>query len=68
MKDLIVLYPVREDFNEAILIAKDLLKIGKPVGTIDIIMASMTLRKGLTPVTDDQDFRNIKEVRPELKI
>jgi len=68
IRDLTVLYPTREDFNEAILIAKDLLKIGKPVGAIDIIMASIALRKGLTIVTDDQDFQNIKEVRPQLEI
>ncbi len=68
IKNLIVLYPTREDFDAAILIAKDLLKIGKPVGAIDIIIASIALRKGLVIVTSDSDFEYIKKVRPDLKV
>ncbi|MHA1616582.1 MAG: type II toxin-antitoxin system VapC family toxin [Candidatus Njordarchaeales archaeon] len=68
IKNLVVLYPTREDFDAAILIAKDLLKIGKPVGAIDIVIASIALRKNLAIVTSDSDFKYIKKVRPDLKI
>jgi len=68
IEGLTVLYPTRDDFNEAILIAKDLLKAGKPVGAIDIVIASIALRKGLTIITSDRDFQKVKEVRPELEI
>jgi len=46
IEGLTVLYPTRDDFNEAILITKDLLKAGKPVGAIDIVIDSIGLRKG----------------------
>jgi len=68
IEGLTVLYPTRDDFNEAILITKDLLKAGKPVGAIDIVIASIALRKGLTIITSDQDFQKVKEVRSELEI
>lgn len=68
IKDLMVLYPIRDDFNEAILIAKDLMKAGKPIGAVDIIIASIALRTDLMIVTNDKDFQNIKEVRPNLKV
>ena len=49
-------------------IAQKLLKIGKPVGSIDIVLASVALERNLVLVTVDKDFERIKEVIPELHI
>lgn len=68
MKGLTILYPTIEDLNEAVNISKDLMKIGKPIGAVDIVMACVAIRNNLTLVTMDTDLENIKLVRPNLKI
>ena len=65
---LTVLYPIKEDYLESINIAKDLLKIGKPVGATDILIASIALRHNYCIATYDKDFEYIKQIRPKLKI
>ena len=67
-KNLTVLYPTNRELENSIKIAQKLLKIGKPVGSIDIVLASVALGRDLVLVTVDRDFERIKEVIPELHI
>ncbi len=68
MKWLTILYPTIEDLNEAVNISKELMKIGKPIGAIDIVMACVAIRNDLTLVTMDTDLENVKIIKPHLKI
>lgn len=52
----------------AIEISRKLRKIGKPVGTMDILIASMCINRDLELLTKDSDFENIKEVEPSFKL
>jgi predicted nucleic acid-binding protein len=45
-----------------------LLKRGKPLPAIDILIAAICLRRGLTLMTGDEHFRHIKSVKKEFKI
>jgi len=68
MKRLTILYPTIEDLNEAINMSKELMKIGKPISAVDIVMACIAMRNGLTLVTMDTDLENIKLIKPDFKI
>ena len=68
MKNLTVLYPTIDDLNEAVKISHKLMKQGKLVGAVDIVVACIALRHDLTLVTTDTDFNNIKSIKPEFKV
>jgi len=68
MKNLTVLYPTIDDFNEAVKISQKLMKQGKLVDVADIVVACIASRHDLTLVTTDTDFNNIKSIRPEFKV
>ncbi|MBI4009769.1 MAG: type II toxin-antitoxin system VapC family toxin [Candidatus Aenigmarchaeota archaeon] len=63
-----VLFPTRQDFKKALDIAWMLRKIGKPIGAVDILNASMCLNRDLKFITKDKDYRNIKLVEPKFKL
>ncbi|MBS7636634.1 PIN domain-containing protein [Candidatus Bathyarchaeota archaeon] len=67
-KDLSVIYPNVEDYDEALKISASLLRKGKPIPAIDISMAAMCLRRDLTLATGDERFRRVRSVRKEFKI
>jgi len=68
LKELGILYPAVEDYDEALKIAVSLLKIGKPVPAIDIMIAAICLRRGLSLLTADVHFTHIKLVKGEFNL
>ncbi len=61
-----ILFPDEHDFEKAVDIAWKLRKAGKPVGAIDILVASMCINRNKKLITKDMDFRMIKFVEPEF--
>jgi len=68
LKELGVIYPTAADYDESLRISASLLKIGKPLPAIDILIASIAIRRGLPLRTSDEHFKHIKSVRKEFKI
>ena len=66
IEECIILYPEILDFELAIHIALELRKIGKPIGAIDTLIASISINRGYTLLTKDGDFSHIKEVLPNF--
>ncbi|OEU53904.1 MAG: hypothetical protein BA871_17550 [Desulfuromonadales bacterium C00003096] len=60
---LTVIYPSKSDYNLAIKLSKDLLKIGKPIPAIDIIIAVVALNRNMKLVTTDNHFAAIQKIR-----
>jgi predicted nucleic acid-binding protein len=67
-KGLGIIYPNVEDYDEALKLSALLLKRGKPLPAIDILIAAICLRRGLTLMTGDEHFRHIKSVKKEFKV
>ena len=63
-----VLYPTHSDYKLAIKLAVSLLKIGKPIPAVDIIIAAIALNNKLTLRTKDKHFLVIKDIKPEFKV
>jgi len=68
IKELSILYPTIEDYDEALKMAVSLLKIGKPVPSIDIVIAAICLRRGLLLLTADVHFTHIQSIKNEFNI
>ena len=68
LKELGILYPTVEDYEEALKIAVSLLKIGKPVPAIDIVIAAVCLRRGLLLLTTDVHFTHVKLIKSEFNV
>ena len=64
---LTVIYPLKSDYNLAIKLSKDLLKIGKPLPAIDVMVAAMALNRAMILVTSDSHFAVIQEIRSDFK-
>jgi predicted nucleic acid-binding protein len=62
-----VIYPVFEDYEEALDISQNLLQKGTPLHTVDIMTAAICLRRNLTLSTRDKDFTNVKKVRNSFR-
>ena len=60
---LTVIYPSKSDYNLAIKLSKDLLKIGRPIPAIDIIIAVVALNRNMKLVTTDNHFAAIQKIR-----
>lgn len=65
---LTVLYPSKSDYNLAIKLSKDVLRIGKPLPAIDIIVAAMALNRNMKLVTSNKHFTVIREIRQDFKL
>ena len=63
-----VIYPDENDIIKAIELSKELYRIGKQVGAIDILIASMCINRGLTLKTKDNDFNQIKEIEKGFQV
>lgn len=63
-----MIYPTVEDYDEALRISASLLSVGKPLPAIDILIASMCIRRGLILHSSDEYFKHIKSVRREFKV
>ncbi len=66
--DLTVLYPSKSDYNLAIKISTELLKIGKPIPAVDAIISAIAINKGLKLVTKDRHFLFVKEVVEDFNV
>lgn len=63
-----VLHPVKRDFDTALDMSQRLREAGSPVGTVDILIASMAINRNLSLITKDGDFEKIQAVEKKLKI
>lgn len=63
-----IVLPDSNDYTKAIDLSKKLRKNGKPIGTVDILIASMCINKGFELLTRDSDYENVKAVEPEFKL
>ena len=64
---LTVIYPSKSDYNLAIKLSKDLLKIGEPIPAIDIIVAAVALNRNMKLATTDNHFTVIQEIQPDFE-
>jgi predicted nucleic acid-binding protein len=67
-KELGVIYPTIEDYDEALRVSASLLRKGKPLPAVDVLIASVCLRRGLVLITADEHFAYVKSVRKEFKV
>jgi len=68
LEELDILYPTVEDYDEALKLAVSLLKIGKPVPAIDLVIAAVCMRRGLLLLTTDVHFMHIKLTKSEFNV
>ncbi len=61
-----VVYPDEDDFKRAIELSRKLYKIGKPLGAIDVLIASICINRNLKLITKDRGFNNIKEIEEDF--
>jgi predicted nucleic acid-binding protein len=68
LKELGVIYPTVEDYDEALKTSVSLLKIGKPLPAVDVLIASICIRRNLPLCTADEHFTLVKSVRRDFKV
>ena len=68
LERLKVLYPTREDYDNAVVWSARLLKQGTPVPAIDLVVSAISVRLGLQVVTRDRHFKRIKSTVRELNL
>ena len=68
LKELAVIYPTLDDYDESLKISAALLRNGTPLPAVDILIASICVRRNLTLCTRDSHFMNIKSVRNTFKL
>jgi tRNA(fMet)-specific endonuclease VapC len=68
LEELGVIYPTLDDYDEGLKISASLLKKGEPLPAVDMLIASICIRRGLTLQTRDKHFTRIKPVRQEFKL
>ena len=66
--DLRILYPLKSDYNLALKISTELLKIGKPIPAVDAIISAIALNNGLRVITKDRHFLFVKDVRRDFEV
>ena len=62
------IFPDRKDFLLSIEISTGLLRKGKPVPAVDVVIASMCLNRNAALRTRDAHFRVIQELYPGLEL
>lgn len=63
-----IILPEPHDYTKAMEIALKLSDKGQLIGAVDILISAMCLNRDVTVVTQDEDFKTVKEFYPELKI
>ncbi len=66
--DLRVLFPSKSDYQLALIISTELIKIGKPIPAVDSVIAAVALNNKLKLVTKDKHFVMVKEVNKNFKV
>jgi tRNA(fMet)-specific endonuclease VapC len=67
-EQLTVIYPDSEDYQESLEISTALLQKGTPLPAIEILVATVCIRRSLTLATKDRHFTKIKSVRKDFKL
>jgi predicted nucleic acid-binding protein len=68
LKELGVIYPTLDDYDESLRISAFLLRKGEPLPAVDVLIASVCIRRGLKLQTRDRHFMSIKSVRQEFRV
>jgi len=68
LRGLAVIYPTLDDYDESLKISASLLRKGCPLPAVDILIASMCIRRNLRLRTIDKHFTGVKSVRDAFKI
>jgi len=63
-----IIYPTLDDYDESLKISATLLRKGTPLPAIDILIASICIRRNLTLCTADKHFTSVKSVRNNFKL
>ncbi len=66
--ELRVLFPSKSDYQLALIISTELIKMGKPIPAVDSVIAAVALNNKLKLVTKDKHFLMIKEVKKKFKV
>ncbi|AMQ18863.1 type II toxin-antitoxin system VapC family toxin [Thermococcus peptonophilus] len=66
--DLNLLIPTVKEYALAVELSEKLVKEGTPVPAVDIVIAAVSISRGLTLITKDKHFEKIKKVAPELQV
>lgn len=66
--NLRVLYPLKSDYDLALEISTELLKIGTPIPALDVIISAIALNNGLRLITKDRHFLFVKDVRKDFEV
>jgi len=61
-----VVFPSKSDYNLAVKLSKDLLRIGEPIPAVDVMVAAVALNRGMKLVTSDSHFAAIEEIRGDF--
>jgi hypothetical protein len=64
---LAIIYPTVDDYEESLELSIALLRNGTPLQAVDIMIAAMCIRRNLTLLTKDNDFRYVTKVRKNFK-
>ncbi|MEO2117035.1 MAG: PIN domain-containing protein [Methanocaldococcus sp.] len=63
-----IVYPSKEDYSLAIKLSNKLLKIGKPIPAIDILISAIAINRKMKLITKDKHFSNVKEIFEDFDI
>jgi len=66
--DLTVLYPSKSDYDLALKISTKLLKLGKPIPAMDVIISAIAINNDLKFVTKDKHFLIVKNVMKDFEV
>lgn len=63
-----IVIPGKDDYDKGFELAILLLKAGKPVPAVDIILASVTINREFVLHTMDKHFKEIQKIAKNLKV
>ncbi len=66
--NLTVLYPSKSDYKLALKISTELLKVGKPIPAIDVMISAIAINNGLRVITKDRHFLFVKDVMKDFEV
>ncbi len=68
LKELAVIYPTLDDYDESLKISAALLLKGTPLPAVDILIAAVCIRRNLALCTADNHFTIIKSARKTFRL
>jgi len=68
IRGLKVIFPQPRDYENALKLSVKLLKQGKPIPTVDTLIAAICINRNLTLITRDTHFMNIRLVEEKFKV